>query len=367
MAMTDEMKQMLEVVKKYDSKIVASSYKRYFAPNIPDKILKKVIKYFDSNIAVNNIVAVYDITVFSSCKDGWIFTTDGLYDKFIGKPEYIRYQDIKNIDYDYSTKSYWAVIKFNNGKSDFKLSHSLNSKSDYEDLAKMIYELKAIDEIYGLSDYRESGKIKKNPIPEELKKKCHPIIHSAAVAAGGVGAGLAQAVGTDNAVIVPIQITMITTLGKQVFDLDITEAMAKSIIASAGATIAGRTASQVLVGWMPIIGNAVNTATAAGITELIGWIAVGNFYDRYLADKNKGKIEGMKRGYEMASAEYENKLRQQADMFLKEKENVNIMVEEYEKLLDEYENHIKKLEEEKASCTKILELKGELDSLKALK
>ena len=34
------------------------------------------------------------------------------------------------------------------------------------------------------------------------KKECHTIIHTASVAAGGVGAGLAQIPGSDNAVII---------------------------------------------------------------------------------------------------------------------------------------------------------------------
>lgn len=358
MAMTEEMKQMLDIIKKYDK--AKTGYKKYYAPDIPDKILKKIIKNFDSNVPVNSIVAFFDITVFNSCKDGWLFTVDGMYDKFLGKPHYIRYCDIIKVSYD---KEY-PLLQVRNENSEYRIQHGIDDKVAF---THMIYELRDIDKEYGQSTARTSGKVKKLEIPEDMKKKCHTIIHSAATGAGAVGAGLAQAVATDNAVIVPIQITMITTMGKQVFDLDITEAMAKSIIASAGATIAGRTASQFLVGWIPGIGNAINTATAAGITEVIGWIAANDFYNRWLQDQNKGKIAGMKIGYEAASAEYENKLRKQAEMFLKEKENVETMKNEYEKLLDEYEKHIEKLEAENASLLKIAELREELDKLRELK
>lgn len=136
----------------------------------------------------------------------------------------------------------------------------------------------------------------------------------------GVGTGLAQIPASDNAVIVPIQITMIVSLGA-VFELNITESAAKSIIASAGASIAGRTVSQFLVGWIPGIGNVINTATVAGITEAIGWIAVKNFYDRWVQDRNKGRYEGMKDGYTEASGEYERKLKKQADEFLNQIKN----------------------------------------------
>lgn len=61
---------------------------------------------------------------------------------------------------------------------------------------------------------------------------------------------------------------MIVSLGG-VFNLNITESAAKSILASAAATVTGRTVSQFLVGWIPVIGNAINTATAAGVTETI--------------------------------------------------------------------------------------------------
>jgi uncharacterized protein (DUF697 family) len=35
--------------------------------------------------------------------------------------------------------------------------------------------------------------------------------------------------------------------------------------------------SQALVGWIPGVGNAINAATAAALTEAIGWAADGYF------------------------------------------------------------------------------------------
>lgn len=43
--------------------------------------------------------------------------------------------------------------------------------------------------------------------------------------------------------------------------------------------MAGRGISQVLVGWIPGYGNAINATTAAAVTEAIGWAA-----DAYFAD-----------------------------------------------------------------------------------
>lgn len=125
-------------------------------------------------------------------------------------------------------------------------------------------------------------------ITDEQRTKCHAVIHSASVAAGGAGAAGAQLPVADNAVIVPIQISMIIGLGK-IFDLQITKAVASGIIKSAAASFVGRGISQVLFGWIPGAGNAINTATAAGLTEAIGWIAVKEFSEK--SEKYKEKDE----------------------------------------------------------------------------
>lgn len=64
---------------------------------------------------------------------------------------------------------------------------------------------------------------------DQQKMQCHAIIHAASAAAGGVGAGLAQIPGSDNALITPIQLTMTISLGK-VFGKSLSEAGAKAAI-----------------------------------------------------------------------------------------------------------------------------------------
>lgn len=111
---------------------------------------------------------------------------------------------------------------------------------------------------------------------KEQKNKCHAIIHSAATAAGAIGAGLAQLPCSDNVILVPIQIGMIVSLGK-VFDLEILESAAQSMLATALTSTVGRGVSQVLVGWIPGFGNIINAATASGLTEAVGWIIAKDF------------------------------------------------------------------------------------------
>lgn len=106
--------------------------------------------------------------------------------------------------------------------------------------------------------------------------KCHVIIHSASVSAGAVGAGLAQFPGSDNAVITPIQLVMTVSLGR-VFGVELTDCAARGALASVSAASVGRTASQLLVGWIPVAGNLINAGTAASITETIGWLLAKDF------------------------------------------------------------------------------------------
>ena len=109
--------------------------------------------------------------------------------------------------------------------------------------------------------------------------KCHAIIHSAAVAAGAIGAGLAQIPLSDNLLIMPIQIGMVTSLGN-VFGKSLTESTIKSLIASA---------SQSLLGWIPLLGNAINASTAFTLTEVIA----NNFADE-AEQENKSPVTPVK-------------------------------------------------------------------------
>lgn len=190
--------------------------------------------------------------------------------------------------------------------------------------------------------------------------QCNLIIHTASVATGVVGAGLAQIPTSDTFVITPVQITMITALGK-VLGLKITEAGAKSIIASLATAVVGRGAIQLTKGWIPGYGNILNATTAIGLTEAVGWLAVKEFKE------NKDYYEGMKDGYAQASIEYEEKLKKQAGEFLKEKNKIQQNIQEYEELLNEYKTYIEKLENENCELKHITELKQTYKMLKSLR
>lgn len=108
------------------------------------------------------------------------------------------------------------------------------------------------------------------------RTECHAIIHAASAGCAGIGAGLAQLPGSDNAAIVPIQITMTISLGR-VFGKTFTESTALATIGTMTTSTVGRALSQALVGWIPGVGNAINAVTAASVTETLGWLLVEEF------------------------------------------------------------------------------------------
>lgn len=172
-------------------------------------------------------------------------------------------------------------------------------------------------------------------ISKEQREQCHVIIHGASVAAGGVGTGLAQIPLADNAVITPIQISMIIALGK-VFDQKISKSVATAILGGMAASLIGRGASQILVGWIPLVGNTVNTATAAIVTETIGWTVVDNFsknqYDN-LIEKEENNTDIIQ--LEEQSEYYD--LEKRVEEFISGNKNKRDDKEEFEQLLGELE------------------------------
>jgi len=105
------------------------------------------------------------------------------------------------------------------------------------------------------------------------------IIHAFASSAAAVGAGLAQLPGSDAPALVALQSAMILALASD-RDVPIGVVAATEMVLGASATVTGRLTSQWLVGWMPGWGNALNAATAAAVTEVVGWAAVRFFESR---------------------------------------------------------------------------------------
>ena len=202
MMLSKEMEEMLSVIEVYKDEFRKNNdiNRCYLAPDIPDKIRKKLVKYFDSNLAVNSLVAFFDSTILGTAKNGFLFTNDGMYYKgILEKVKYFAYKDM----YGFRVEKDDLYFEIENSDMDeYKIIDTL----DMETLKKILINLKAIDEHYGQSSTKTSGKVKEIDLPPEMMKKCSALIHTASVSCGGVGTGLAQIPGSDNAVIVPIQI-----------------------------------------------------------------------------------------------------------------------------------------------------------------
>ena len=110
-------------------------------------------------------------------------------------------------------------------------------------------------------------------------KGVHVMIHGASTAAAGVGAGMAQLPGSDAPVIMSIQTGMVLGIAQQ-YRVSLTKTAAADLVLTFAASMAGRGISQVILGWIPGIGNAINATTAAAITEAIGWAANAYFSDQ---------------------------------------------------------------------------------------
>ncbi len=137
--------------------------------------------------------------------------------------------------------------------------------------------------------------------------KSNAIIHTAATAAAGIGAGLAQLPLADAVLIAPIQITM------------------------------------------------------AAITEALGWAAVSHFKSK----QKDGYHAGVNSGIKKASKEYEEKLRKQAQDFLVKVKIQENDREEFLKLIAEYMKLINQYEMERNN-EKTSVLKRELSTLTSL-
>ena len=153
--MTEKMNRMIAVIDKYDIALGNSDfYKRHYAPNIPDKIMKKLIKRFDSRIPANSIVAYIDTTLIGSGRTGYVFTSDGLYNHFVEKPVYIQYSEIKKMEY---VDDGLNIYINDSDDSYIRLIEGLNMKT----LQTVINQMIEIDKEFGQYTVKPSGKVKK--------------------------------------------------------------------------------------------------------------------------------------------------------------------------------------------------------------
>ena len=116
-------------------------------------------------------------------------------------------------------------------------------------------------------------------MPKEIQKKCAVPIHTASIAAGG-SAAIPVPI-ADTIPITAAQVGMVVALGK-VFDVTISDTVAKAVIGCGLAQSVGRSLSSSVLKAIPVvnifIAPVVCTITAAGLTEALGWVIADDFY-----------------------------------------------------------------------------------------
>ena len=107
------------------------------------------------------------------------------------------------------------------------------------------------------------------------KDKAKSIIHSASAAAGSVA--LSPIPFTDAALLVPIQVGMITSLFKA-YDQKMMQGAIRGAVWAVAATSFGRgvvgNAFKFIPGLGTVAGATISATTAVGLTEVIGWAIV---------------------------------------------------------------------------------------------
>ena len=106
---------------------------------------------------------------------------------------------------------------------------------------------------------------------KEQKLEIAATIHSAAAAGAAASGFSAQIPLADNVVLSGIEIAMVINIGR-VLGQELTRGAAWSLVLSQLGTIGGRAISQVLIGWVPGVGNVTNAITASAIIEALGWL-----------------------------------------------------------------------------------------------
>lgn len=127
---------------------------------------------------------------------------------------------------------------------------------------------------------------------KEIKTKCHAAIHTASAAAAAAGA--IPIPFSDAIPIIAAQVSMIIALGK-VFDVTLSEGAAKSIAAVGLAKETGRAVASNVIKAIPgpgqIVGPLISAATAATLTEALGWIVADDFFRMYNGEQPENLVE----------------------------------------------------------------------------
>lgn len=128
----------------------------------------------------------------------------------------------------------------------------------------------------------------KTEIPENLRIKCHKVIHTATTASAA--AAIIPIPIADTVPISAAQVAMVVSLGK-IFNMSLSESTAKSIAGIAVTRGAGRAVASNIIKCIPgvgtVVGGVINATTAVAFTEALGWVVADWFYQESIGAVNE--------------------------------------------------------------------------------
>lgn len=112
-------------------------------------------------------------------------------------------------------------------------------------------------------------------VDEDIRKKCHKIIHAATLTAAIIGCSPIPF--SDAFLLVPVQMTMMARLHK-LFGQPWSEGLGKSVSKELVVVSVGRSTVGNIVKFVPAVGTVtgavINATVASAITESLGWVTV---------------------------------------------------------------------------------------------
>lgn len=242
-----------------------TSYKLHIYPDITDEMISNAFKGLKLPLFYDEVLALFDMSILENCKSGLVFLESGFFtSRTLDSTYYVNYKDIEKCEIDKKSLNITLI-----SGDTINICYSVD-QAIY--LQKVLCTLASRSRTWNLlENEKESGPIKdvKDLLSKKEINKCHMTIHSAAAACGSIGAAPHIPL-SDSFIITPIQVGMLVSLS-QIFGAKITRAAAQSILSSYISSTVGRSISQLMVGWIPGVGNVVNLVTAVSLTEFIGW------------------------------------------------------------------------------------------------
>lgn len=239
--------------------------------DITDKMINNAFRGLKLPLIYDDILVIFDTSLVSNCRSGLVFIENGFFaSRVLDTTYFVNYKDVSKCEILKNN----LVIHIANGdllNVCYNIEQAVYLKRVLETIINSSETLLLSDEERKTGPLREIKEL----ISKKDLKKCQMCIHGAAAACGTIGV-LPYIPFRDTIPITTIQAGMLIGLS-QIFNEEITKATAQSLLMSFTSSMLGRNIVAVTVGLVPGVGNAVNLATAASLTESIGWTFVRMF------------------------------------------------------------------------------------------